>query len=184
MAVLPLFVATMDDLKSALRLTGAKQPDALAMINSAVQKSRSYIINQLGATRLGELVAIPYNENTLTEDGALRLRANALEIALVKLELLRSLPVIFMDSAGAKREVWNEEGLARKEEAARKDEIARLQAEIGEILSELATPVTDPVAAGGIRAETFGPETTPPAPGDSVFGGTVSYMGNVVQRLF
>lgn len=161
MAVEPTFIASMDALKSQLRMTGAKQTDALAILDSLVQKARAYLIESLGEDRVVELRAIPYTENPLTASGASRLRANSLELALVKLEALRALPVTFMDSKGAAQERWNEEGLLRKEESARQDEIERLQEEISASVVALLPEEEDPVAGGSIRAQTFEPETKP-----------------------
>lgn len=139
MTVAPVFISSMTTLKSSLRLSGASQPDALTTIDRGVQESRIYIYRILGAARVVAIQSIGYNENGTTDDEISRLKANMCELALVRMYLLRTMPILFMDSSGAKREVWNDEGFTRR--AQEKEialEITRLQMDIDLWLQELA----------------------------------------------
>lgn len=169
MAVQPLFITDMNALKAQLRLSGASQSDALAMIDSAVQQARARFYSSLGAVQVTALLAIPYVDNPTTDDGAKRLKANGIELDITKLSLLRSMPILFMDSSGIKREVWNEEGFARRlDEKYISDEIARLENDIASGLGDLAADSGD--SGGAVSGGAIGPLCRPLPPGYSVFG--------------
>ena len=153
MAIVPTFIADMATVKTKLRLTGAQQPDALALIDTAVQQGRLYLMRQLGADRVAALQAKPYDENTMTSDGVQRLKANAAELAIIKIYLLRTMPTLFTDASAGKQGAWNDEGFARNTPQDKTDEeIARLQYELDTWLLELLNDdgVTEGVLQGGV----------------------------------
>lgn len=153
MSVTPLFISDMPTLKKRLRLSGAAQGDALAIIDSATETARVLIFDSLGASRVNVLLGKPYTENAVTTDGIQRIKANNLELLIIRRDLLRRMPVLFMDSSGAKRESWNDEGFTRRaEQRELQAEITRLDQEIVDALTDLATDsVSSPsTVQGGI----------------------------------
>ncbi len=142
----PVFIASTTLLKSQLRLSGAAQPDALAMIDAAIQQGRLYLVRILGSARVLAIQGLPFVPDALTKDETTRLKANMTELALVRIYLLRTMPTMFMDASGAKREAWNDEGFARSAQKDIQAEINRLQLDIDLWLTELAAD--DGVAAG------------------------------------
>lgn len=168
MAIAPLFIASMDVLKSRLRLSGAAEADALAMVDAATEMVRGRIYEELGVGRTNEISALPYSENATDDNGLLRMRANNVELAMIRLELLRSMPIIFQDGAANVRERWNEEGVGRgQSEKKLEDEIKRLMNDIANGLDSLqADDSTD--SAGGVRATVIGPDEEQPQPGASI----------------
>lgn len=168
MAVAPLYIASMDLLKQRLRMTGASQTDCLAMIESAVQEARMQIFGALGSARAIEITSYANEDNPTTDNAIIRLRANAVELAMVKINLLRALPTLFFDNDGSKKEVWNEEGIPRRtSERYIRDEIARLESEIATGLSAMADPTEE---QGIVRATLIEPSCKPTPPGNSIFG--------------
>lgn len=152
MAVAPVFIADMPTLKGQLRLTGAVLPDALTMIDTATQWARIYIYRELGVDRVAAIVALTYSDNPTTADGITRNKANAVELALVKIYLLRSMPTLFMDASASKQQAWNTEGFLRGTSPSdTQNEIARLQNDIDLWLQELTADdgVTQGYASGG-----------------------------------
>jgi hypothetical protein len=114
MAVAPVFIADMTTMLSLLRLSGTTQPDSLAMISAGVQHARIELYRRIGVAKMNVLLALPYTDNPTTEDQINRVKANNTELALTKIYLMRTMPVLFMDKAGAQREVWNQEGFTRR----------------------------------------------------------------------
>lgn len=146
----PVFIASTTTLKAQLRLTGAAQPDALAMIDTGIMQARIYLYRVLGAARVTAIQAYGFNENATTDNEISRLKANNAELALVRMNLLRTMPTLFMDASGVKREAWNEEGFARRSNQREvQDEIDRLQLDIDTWLTELAAD--DGVAQGDVQ---------------------------------
>lgn len=147
----PVFIASIATLKAQLRLTGAAQPDALAMIDTAAQQARIYLFRVLGAARILVLQGYAYNAEGTTTAEIARLKANNAELALVRRNLLRTMPTLFMDASGVKREVWNEEGMTRRaQQRELQDEIDRLQLDIDTWLAELVSD--DAEIAGDVAA--------------------------------
>lgn len=162
MAVEPLFVEDMPALKAAMRLTGAVSPDALAMIDIAVQEVRFGFYKALEADRVAELLAITFAENPTSEDGLLRMLANTVEVAWVKMLLMRAMPVLFMDTSSSTQQIWNQEGLTRNMNTMA--EIKALMASVDQGLIDLGGAI---LPSRG-RAVTIGPDVTPPRPFDSI----------------
>ena len=138
MAVTPTFIASMALLKQQLRLSGAAGTDALAVIDSAVVKARKKLAAALGIALVTSLQGMAYDENAITETALKRARANDLELSLVRLYCLRTMPVLFMQNSGGTKEIWNNEAATRAaDQSFLKQEIARLEAEIAEDVAVL-----------------------------------------------
>lgn len=137
----PLFVADIDTLKAAVRLTGvpASRTDTLAILNEAILKARLDFNRRLGEQRVSFLVGITYNENPTTEDEILRALANQVETNIVYVQLLRKLPNVFMDASGGAQRIWNEEAPFRERGPTTLDkEIHRLENQIEEDMEVLS----------------------------------------------
>lgn len=131
MAVEPLFWASMADIKSNLRLTGAAASDAVSLIDQAVEEVRVEFYYRLTKSRVDVLLALPYAENPDTDNETLRALCNAVELKWVKLKLLDRMPTLFMDAAGLQNEVWNTEAAFRQTgPSERERERTRLRKEV------------------------------------------------------
>lgn len=146
----PLFIASTAALKAQLRLSGTAQPDGLAMINTAMLEARLYLFRLLGQTLISTLQGYVFTEDATTAEDFARLKANMCELALVRQHLLRTMPVLFMDSSGAKREAWNDEGFTRRAQQSEvAAEIERLQLDIDQWIAELVA--ADGVVQGDVQ---------------------------------
>lgn len=128
----PLFVADLNALKGKLRL--AQLPTSSAandILDEVILVARTDFYRRLGPTRVGQLLAISFNENPTTEDEVLRALANVVEVKLVRCHLLRRLPTAFMDASGQVNKTWNEEAPVRELGVLQaQEEIERCQQEI------------------------------------------------------
>lgn len=165
MPAVPLFVPSLDDLKAGLRLSDAHQTDTGMMIDHAVLSARAQFYDNLSETRIDLLVAIPYSLQASTRNGIDKIKAVLCEIAIVRLLLIRKLPLLFMDGAANARELWNEEQLTRETGSDVEAEAKRLEAEISDYLDDLNTAVID---SSGLRVSSIGPAVTPLRPGESI----------------
>lgn len=167
MAVAPLFVVNVATLKARLRLTGAASADAAAMIDQAIEEVRQKLYGRLGATRIAAIAAITYVENGTTDNQILRALANTVEIKWVRMFLLRTLPTLFMDTAGIRQQVFNDESAFTTGTNIEK-ELARLQAEIDQALDILSgeEALTE---ASSVRSDLLEADTLPDYLGGTVF---------------
>lgn len=166
MAVEPVFHKTMEDLKAALRLTGATQPDTITIVERVTQEVRVGFYEKLGETRVTEILSFAVEENPTSADPLTRLKAINTETCWVKWRLIHELPVLFMDSSGNVDQAWNEEGLTREASARDLKALAKaLEAKVLDALEDLAG-VGD---SGSARVFTIEPETTPPRPFESLY---------------
>jgi hypothetical protein len=164
----PLFVASTEILKSKLRLDGvsATQDSAQPLIEEAILDTRHEFYLSLGSGRITELLAIAFSESPTTGDEYSRVLANTLEVKMVRVRLMRTMPMIFMDGSGELPQIWQDEGAFR--EASSFDlraEMDRLQEEIAIDLSILVGDATD---SGANRSLVIEPEVAPPGPFDTV----------------
>jgi hypothetical protein len=138
MAVAPLFVADMVTLKGKLRLSGvATGTDAQAQIEEAVQSVRTGFYRRLGLSRLTYLQGLPFVEAPSSDTGYLRMLANTVEVIWTRLELMKTMPQLFMDARGSTVEIWNTEAAFRQGSLGQK-EIERLEAQLEDELAILA----------------------------------------------
>lgn len=161
-----LFVPSKAELQARLRLSGTRASDALVLLDEAIQTARVGFYDALGAERVEVLRAIPFTIAPQTAEQALRVKAAYTEVNWVRLLLLRRLPVLFMETAGNARQAWNEEGLARQQDAlSLEKELERLWAEIQDALEDLKGTTPD---NSNLNVATIGPLETPPRPGASL----------------
>lgn len=161
----PVFIADTPTLKAQLRLSGAAQSDSLALINTGILLARLYIYRILGTARVTQLQGFAFTEAATTDNDIARLKANMVELALVRIYLMRTMPILFMDSSGAKREIYNDEGFTRRAEMKTiQEEIERLQLDIDMWILELQN--ADGVAVGDVQGGVMNTDDTclPPLP--------------------
>ena len=119
MATLPVFwneaaePATKEGLLKALRLEQAASGNIGEALDAELQSVRVDLYVRLGEDIINQVLALTYEENPTTLDGVIRLRACELERLMLKVRLLTSLPVLFMDSSGDEQMVFNEDGFSR-----------------------------------------------------------------------
>lgn len=114
MAVAPLFLSTMDDLKARLRLSGVESTDdAQPLIDGATRRVRTQFYARLGNSQVAKLVAIPSVENPTTNEGILRALAEEVEEKWVWVFLAQRMPLKFFDNSGDDLEQYNQEGIFR-----------------------------------------------------------------------
>jgi hypothetical protein len=160
MAVLPLFFSDMATLALALRFSTVQEGSAeYALFKEAVKKARIKIYQQLGTSTVASLVALPSEDNPTTESGIQRSAANRVEFLLVRLDMLRSLPVLFMDASASSREVWNQEPLARQNPGspALEAEIRRVESEIATLFATLEDGLTE-TSGSTVQGGSYGNE--------------------------
>lgn len=171
MAVEPLFVPSMADLKERLALSGSTQTDTEAELNTATIEVNVRLHARLGEALVAKIVAIPELTDPLdpgdppalvaptTADGRLRAMAEQAEVLWIKWILIQELPTLFMDSSFNVDQQWNEEGLTRRTNVANVQDMSdriwhRLQGILGFILSSSNF-------GGMVDARIIGPEATP-----------------------
>lgn len=114
-AVEPLFVADLDDLKAELRLTGADETkDVEHIIRRGVLDFRVGFAHRAGLVILTSLKAIAFTPDPTTEDEYRRAAARLLEIKSVWRFLLQQLRALFADSSGGAFQGFNDEGVWRQ----------------------------------------------------------------------
>jgi len=105
----PLFVQNPEDLKAALRLSAVCEGnDAQVLIDRALQAVREHFYRRLGQPRMAQLILLPPSIAPTTADEILRSIAETTEIKWVRLELLDSMPTMFMDGSNNTLEEWDE----------------------------------------------------------------------------
>lgn len=115
MAVSPVFVASTAVLKSKLRLSGvAATSDADDIIDDVILTVRTRLYKELGASRINSLKAITYVENPETANQLLRAEANIVETKACKAELMRALPMMFMDGNASQGQIYHDEAAFRE----------------------------------------------------------------------
>jgi hypothetical protein len=161
MAVDPLFVPSMADLKRRLALSGSTQTDTQAEINTAAIEVNVRLHARLGEALVAQIQAIPDLIDALNPsadppvlieptdaDGRLRAMAEQAEVLWVKWILIQELPTLFMDSSFNVDQQWNEEGLTRRTNPTNVQDMAdrvwkRLQDILGFITSSNFTGMVD-----------------------------------------
>lgn len=168
LVVQPLFSPNISYLRAALRLSKiGDDNDALAIIDNAVLSVRGTLYRELGTARIDGFRAIAFNRNPRTADDHLRIVAADVEIKMVRAQLMRSMPLMFMDGA-APIQTWQEEGAFREGGYLQvRDELARLEREIESGLNQLR--LADLSKYLGTTFDTIGGEENM-SPGASVFG--------------
>ena len=167
-AVEPLFSPTKVHMLSALRLSKLDpENDAVDIIDNSILTVRGALYRELGESRISSLRNIAFNRDPVTADEYLRVMAADTEIKMVRAQLIRVMPMLFMDGAGF-GQTWNEEAAFRESSYLQtKDELRRLDSEVRASLQVLLT--SDLSNYSSSDSEAFGGEDNS-APGDTVFG--------------
>lgn len=127
----PLFVQDLGTLQSSLRLSGATSTDATRVIADAVNRVRLGFYDELTASRVAAIQAMPASDTPTTADERTRARAALVEVSWVRMHLMRTMPVLFMEGGTAPQQSWNEEPIARQGAPTEIDrEIKRLDEEV------------------------------------------------------
>jgi hypothetical protein len=165
-AVEPMFVPTKLELRKALRMSKiSDDSDALSMIDAAIQSASVLFYRTLGPARIASLQAIAYPKAPTSDTEFLRVLAAATEIKVVRAELLRTIPTMFMDGSIAEKSWQEEAGFRYNSNLALRDELKRLEVEIQGALAQLvAMQLT---AGGAVSVTVVSPDTTS-TPGESI----------------
>lgn len=166
--VQPLFVRTKDDLLKALRLSQVPDTnDAKFQIDEAIRNARVNFYTALGAAIVNATKAMPFSTQPSTTEEISRALASTVEVKMVRAELLRVMPVMFMDGANTVQS-WNQEAAFREGSYLQtKAELTRLENEIREGLTMLLSG-----EIGASQIATLYPDDFF-NPGDSLFSGEV-----------
>lgn len=164
-SVQPLFVPSKAELRKALRLSQvADENDAVHQIDEAIRASRVKIFQALGQTRVDQILTTPYVQRPATQSDYMRMLASTVETKMVRAELMRVMPLMFMDGANTVQ-AWQQEAAFREGSFLQtRDELRRLEADIAEGLTML---LTGSVVSGDPQISTLFPDTYR-APGDSL----------------
>lgn len=166
--VQPLFVRTKDDLLKALRLSQVPDTnDAKFQIDEAIRNARVNFYTALGATIVNATKAMPFSTQPSTTEEISRALASTVEVKMVRAELMRVMPLMFMDGANTVQS-WNQEAAFREGSYLQtKAELTRLENEIREGLTMLLSG-----EIGASQIATLYPDDFF-NPGDSLFSGEV-----------
>lgn len=170
MATVPLFVADLDTLKAKLRLSGVAAPSgAEEIINEAILTVRAGFYRDLGKSRIDTLLAISFTETPETNDEILRATASLTEVKWVRSELIRTLPMLFMDGNAQQAQIYHDEAAFRDASQRQLDaERERLLADVRDNLDVLSGDESIGSEVRRIRIGTVEPDYAPPRPGDTI----------------
>lgn len=140
MAIAPLFVASMADVKARLRMSGVPAGvDANDLIEESVRTVRAGFYRQLEASRITTILGTTEVDNPTSTADVLRQIASVTEIKWLRYELMQTIPTMFFDSAPAAQQAWNEEGMVRgMTSTERESQLKRLWDDINDALIVLA----------------------------------------------
>jgi len=156
MSASPVFVADRATLLTQLRLPESSLSGIDPVVDLAIQRGRVEIYGRLSISRVATLQAIAYAENAATANQLLRLKANLLEVKLVRSLLMRELPMLFMDGSNQSHQAWNEDAFSRNVEASKqKAHLRALTEDIETLFTELED--NDYASSGG-GVNTYVPE--------------------------
>jgi len=129
-ATAPLFIADLATLTSKLRLSGVPAAaDASDIINEAILVTRQKFYRELGVSRIAILVALAFTETPATENQILRAVANSTEVLMIRCELMRTMPMMFMDGNADQNQIMQDEALFRDTTSSQLEQ-ARLACEL------------------------------------------------------
>lgn len=118
MQINPLFHDDLEDLKKALRLSGADaKADVQGVVEDCVRGFKVWLVQRAGFTVITELQAVTYTDEPSTELEARRLAARILEVKWVWVECLKRLQTLFADASGSAFQQFNDQGVWRQLDA-------------------------------------------------------------------
>lgn len=111
-----LLIASREELLRQIRMEGIPMGrDTMHMVGRGIRSARVRIYSELGADRVSALLAIPYDPNSTSSAGIIRLCANELEALIVEKHLVEHLPTATIGNANlANPGFIDEEGLTRQ----------------------------------------------------------------------
>lgn len=164
MAVEPVFVKNLDNLKASLRLSGTAHPDANQLFLDAATYARTRLYSRMGSSGVDSIKATALTDNPSTDAQVVRAKAARLETLLVRLALLPVMDTLFADSSAQAQQTWNETGVFSSQQPTSK-EIARLEEEIEDLFAE----VSGSESSGGSQVSVIGPDTPNLPIGSSIY---------------
>lgn len=177
MATQPLFVASLEELKANLRLSGLDQKpnsDANELLEQALQSAIVRFYSELTEAQILAIQTTPFVEQPTSAAEAQRMLANLTEIRMVRLEAMRVMPVRFMDTIGSARQDWNQEAPLVDSLTEQEKQEELLQTQIADAFSILSGEKDlSAVQPQGVRASTIGPT-------NSRFKGKVAVPGGTI----
>ena len=116
--ITPLFHDDLEDLKKALRLSGADaKADVQTVVEDCVRGFKVWLTQRTGFTVITDLQAITYTDDPTTVDESRRMAARVLEVKWVWAECLKRLQSMFADASGAAFQEFNDQGVWRQLDA-------------------------------------------------------------------
>lgn len=166
--VSPLFVESRDKLVSRLRLEGMPlTSNGQDLVDESIQAVKGMLYRRLGKARVDYLQSLPFSPSPKDDPGYLKLLANTTETKWVRLELMRIMPMMFVEG-NSPNEVWqNEAGVREAGVGQVRSEMNRIRSEVEDALEVLSGNI-DVTELDRIKINPIGPENDPPLPGDSV----------------
>jgi hypothetical protein len=181
-ATAPLFVADLATLKPKLRLSGVPSTsDADDIINESILVTRQKFYRELGGARITVLLAMAFTETPTTDNQILRAVANSTEVLMVRCELMRLMPMMFMDGNADQNQIMQDEALFRDTTSSQLEQM-RMQCELDiqqnmDLLAgdeEIASETTIRIDSPGVSQPVIDiSAASRPYPGDSVLPGSV-----------
>ncbi len=167
-SVTPLFVPTRTQLVKALRLKGVPDAEnAQDVIDEAISLVRTNIFQRLGSDRIATIRAISYSRTPTSDQDYLRLLAATTETKWVRVELMRVMPMQFVDGSAADQTWQNEAAFRAATFATIAAEAKRIRNEIDQAL-EILSGSFEIGADQSLKIKLIEATGTPDAPGDSI----------------
>lgn len=184
MATSPVFVESAAVLKSKIRLSGIPaNGDAEAIFDEALLLVRTGLYHELGSAVVASVLATAFTANPVSDAQVRRATANSIEVKWVRAELMRLLPMMFIDGNANQKQVYHDEAAFRDASQRQIDEERRrLMNDVETGLAVLRGSSSNPGDQKQILVDTLAPETRP-NPGDTIqpahLRGSVWKGGNV-----
>lgn len=165
----PLFCPSREYLVKGLRLRDLPTDvNAQDLINESILAVRASFYRRIGLEGITAVQAIAFTKHPATASDYRRLLAQTTETKWVRLELMRIMPMQFVDGSAADQS-WQHEAAFRSATGAQvAAEIKQLRAEIDAALDIIAGNA-EATESLDIKIQTYGPDGTPAQPGDTVW---------------
>lgn len=166
--VKPLFCPSREYLVKGLRLRDLPvEVNAQDLIDEAISAVRVGFFRRMGREAIEAAQATAFTKLPATDADYRRLLAQVTETKWVRLELMRSMPMMFVDGNAADQS-WQQEAAFRSATSLQvASEMKQLRAEIDEAL-DIISGAAQPSESLGVKIQTYGPDETPSLPGDTV----------------
>lgn len=129
---------------------------------------RLHLFEELGESRVTEILAITYTETPTTADERLRAQAHTVEVDWTRLLLMETMPMLFADGNNDNGQIFHDEAVFRRPAG---DQMAEQKSRLWDAiqlgLSRLHASNASDTDRNRVRFGGITPEATPPAPGDT-----------------